>query len=296
MDSCIGPVLFIYMFSVSFAIRIPLDYVGSFGWKSMKLMELESDSTLLHATSKFSFWIHAKLGVLASWLPKKSVQKMRGMCECEENLSRFIKCQMYSNVKSLSFFCFYERWNEGDVGSVSKILKSPQVNLMLEGLWLGFLLQSSQRVEAFIPSWGGYRCVAMHIWPSLLVTSCLLQYILTYFSSVTSKLRNIPIWGTCVLEIRQEPHALAAVTCAWTKERHALKQFLGLDRWIGEDQRTIRQRELTRFKYHSIWMIIIINIFWWISCQYFQNQKLTIYKIEWIMICHIYYANDTQHI
>lgn len=25
-------------------------------------------------------------------------------------------------------------------------------------------------------------------------------------------------------------HALAAVTCAWTKERHALKQFLGLDR------------------------------------------------------------------
>ena len=74
-------------------------------------------------------WLHAKLGVLASWLPKKSVQKMRGMCECEENLSRFIKCQMYSNVKSLSFL--------GDVTSVSKILKSSQVNLMLEDSGLG---------------------------------------------------------------------------------------------------------------------------------------------------------------
>ena len=64
------------------------------------------------------------------------------MCECEENLSRFIKCQMYSNVKSISIFGFMKGEMKvmlHDVTSVVKILKSSQVNLMLEGLWLGCL-------------------------------------------------------------------------------------------------------------------------------------------------------------
>lgn len=57
MDSwCCDNVLFMFIY---FLYHLPLGFhdVGSVGWKSMKLMELESDSTLLHATSKFCFWI-----------------------------------------------------------------------------------------------------------------------------------------------------------------------------------------------------------------------------------------------
>ena len=208
-DSCMNlHVLFMFIY---FLYHLPLGFHSGFSW--LKINEPYGTRIWFHLVA-----CNKQVLLLNPWnqlepvvLPRQFTDSMRSW-ECwlvgrpKIVSRRWGECvnvkkiyQHLSNVKYLSNLFLWKvkwRWCYISLEDLEEFSSEPYAGGTLA--WV--LVKFTNGWSLYPYRKKGCRCIAMHIWPSLLLTSCLLQYILIYFSSVTRKLRNIPIWGTWLLE------------------------------------------------------------------------------------------------